>query len=245
MMLFVPKPSGISVLALLLAASASAYTSSAAAASPPAASLPAASPATASPPAAKSPPLVADASPPPESRPLGALELGLFPAFSQAWLHCACPGPNTAMGDTSTLGGGVTMGYRYGGFLLSAYGEFGRSVEAVRASHAAVGAFGQFDFVAVPIAARLRAFHDVWSLPGGGLPTRYLSGFGFGLDAVIGTTHAKHHQDKDIGYEFTIGGDVADLGTFSDLSGPSDVDAYAIRFLLGLRMTIDTRLGLH
>jgi len=192
------------------------------------------------------------ATPPAQPNPRGAIELGLFPSVSPVWLHCACALASTNETNSSSLslGGGVTVGYRYGGFLLSAYGEFGRSVDGIAASHSAIGALGQFALFDFPrslpmgFAARVRLFHDAWGLPTPPQMTNYLAGFGVGFDAVIGTTRAEDHPDKALGWEVIVGGDVSDLGTFSDISGPSDTDAYATRVQLSLRLTVDTRLGL-
>ncbi len=190
----------------------------------------------------------APATPPPSASdnevPLGMLEIGMSPVASQVWLRCALCGRDRISLDTGSLGGGVTAGFRYGGFLLSAYGEFGRGLEGQGASHTAIGALAQFGFSSVPIAFRTRLFHDIWVMSGGSQPTRHLSGFGAGVDVVIGSTKpSAHNEDDSLGWEVIVGTDVSDLGTYTDLAGPSDVDGHAVRLLFGLRLTFDTRLG--
>jgi hypothetical protein len=174
------------------------------------------------------------------------LELGISPSLSEVWLSCkACNIPDS---EISTGGASVSAGFRRERFLLSAYGEFGRSLEGPGISHSAIGGLAQFGFASAPIALRARLFHDVWRVSGGSafgevLPSRHASGFGAGLDLVLVATNPNHYYDTSLCVEAYAGFDVADLGTFTDLAGPRDVDAHVIRGQLGLRFSIDTRLG--
>lgn len=190
--------------------------------------------------------------------PSSMIELGIFPVLGMDRLSCA----SCSLSENTLLspGAGITVGYRYGLFVLSGYGEFGRGLNGlIGVTHSALGAAAQFGLSSsVPLALRARMFHDEWSFSGGSrntlsvqngqlflvqaqLPARHVAGFGVGVDVVFAP--GQPVKEASPGFELFLGLDIADLGTFTDLSGPRDTDAHVWRGLFGARFYIDTRLG--
>jgi len=195
----------------------------------------------------------------PEPRAEGLFELGAFPAFARVQLSCtACPNGKE---NANTAGGGLTAGYRRGDLLLAAYGEFERSFGGFPTTHTALGAWLQFGFESLPVAAQLRVFRDSWRFPYPSETSSVKSGVGIGAGVVVDLRRAldrdpyrrrnanaknsntSDHRDNAIGFEAFVSADIADLGRFTDQAGTTDADAYALRLLLGVRLSVDTLLG--
>jgi hypothetical protein len=182
--------------------------------------------------------------------PTGLLELGVAPTYWRAKLMGLerNDGTKSIRDGTAAV---VTIGYRWRPALVAMYGDFGRVWGTNHGlTHIALGLLGR---VQIPgtrwwqdptVGIQWRLFRDAWSSRG--VVPEDLTGIGAGADAVwapLGWNAGGEMRLHNV--EILAGLDFSDLTSRRNQAGSEAANAVAYRFNAGLRLSLDTDLGIR